>query len=315
MFRTPRRAAAHGWLTVVCLACLSCSPGSAPRGTKDASAYDGASPFDASSGDTATGNDAQPGQDATLDSTSPDSPTGDAPPGPDGGDAGAVTDGSTDASETGTPSDAGDASSDATDASPDAGDASPEGSVSDADVADGGGNTVSGSVDGVTLTINHATGFYTASVANGASAGFIFSNNTDDCSRKQAGLSGWAPGETVLVVGVFESGASPVAPGTYTIGGGDAAAPQVQGAFMQFDAQCTVTPPKPNGDVAVSGSITITSASSSAIAGTFSLTFPPQGDADPGGTLTGTFDVPVCNLAPGQGPGGNCTTDAGNCCG
>jgi hypothetical protein len=173
----------------------------------------------------------------------------------------------------------------------------------------GGGNAVSGSVDGVTLTINHATGFYTSSAGGGAIAGFIFSNNTDDCSRMQSGSSGWAPGETVLAVEVSESGVSAVAPGTYAVGSDDASAPQAGALFGSFDAQCTVTPPKPTGDTAASGSITITSASSTNIAGTFTLTFP-------GGALTGTFDVPVCNLGPDAGLNATtCTSSANNCCG
>ncbi len=178
-------------------------------------------------------------------------------------------------------------------------------------------NVVNGSEDEVSLTtIADAQGFVGTGQA-GAIAGIVLTDTPRYCAlvkSKPANECGWLPASsTILWAIIVVPGATTVPPGTYThntlkpghldsgIQGTTATA-----GFAQFDGACNSliagrNPPP------TSGTIAITTSSSAGVKGTFDLTFP-------GGHITGSFDVPVCDAfdqvaAPG------CTMNTSAYCG
>lgn len=186
-------------------------------------------------------------------------------------------------------------------------------------------NSVMGSVDGVSLTINQAAGIY--GTVNGGSgitfnvAGFVFSDSsTNQCTRIQSGASGWEPGHTILAAAALVPSGGTVMPGTtYPIVASteDAGSTGIaQSIFARFDSSCNTTPSKsPDGgssDNASGGTLTIGTVdlTGMTLTGSFNLVFD-------GSTISGTFSVPICNqmdLSTIFSCSGN-DAGAGVCCG
>jgi hypothetical protein len=152
----------------------------------------------------------------------------------------------------------------------------------------GAAATASGSVDGISLDPQGAFA-YVGPLADGGAMlyeAFIFlpgfgSSCTPDDSVVKANsqsLSLWIPGP---------SGTRPLEPATYHVMPGNWS-PTLAGPLAHFyadDTQCRQI--VSNSDV--TGTVTLTAIDASHVAGSFDLTFSPNGDH-----LTGTFSAPVC---------------------
>jgi hypothetical protein len=106
----------------------------------------------------------------------------------------------------------------------------------------------------------------------------------------QASQENWEYGNTQqLIFGVGNENGN-VTPGTYSF-------PQATGQFTTTDSACKAT------DVfATSASITLTEVASTALVGTYSLTFGSEG------SVSGSFNIPVCGAPTGGNPGPDAST-------
>jgi hypothetical protein len=174
--------------------------------------------------------------------------------------------------------------------------------------ADSAPGSVTGTVGGNAIPTTSVVAISQGAGRDSAVA-VVFVNNADACSLLQSNRRPGNLADLELSVG---AAGGPTA-GTYTITPGiggvatastfvdDAGAagdeggaattsgsnvPLVTATFGQTDVNCMTT----TYDTASSGSITLTTVSSSEVAGSFDVTF-PSGDH-----LTGTFDAPVCTV-------------------
>jgi hypothetical protein len=165
-------------------------------------------------------------------------------------------------------------------------------------IPDGGSGTgtatVSGTVDGGSLTPVSTLGYATVvTCPDAGSVAFAFSGIADfvaSCTSLQSDKAN----STTLGMFVLRFGQQtqqPIAPGTYSVSVGfptpdDAGVISfVSATFEKLGAACQRTV----SSDATSGTIVISSVSSTSIAGTFDLTFG-------GGRLTGTFNSPICSI-------------------
>ena len=98
-------------------------------------------------------------------------------------------------------------------------------------------------------------------------------------------------GITLIVVGSV-----PVGPGTYAIDADPQGSANSNADLVTTDASCTETAPAN----CIGGSVTITSATSAGIAGSFTLAF------DSGEAITGTFNAGICDAVPTSVSGKPC---------
>jgi hypothetical protein len=147
-----------------------------------------------------------------------------------------------------------------------------------------GSASVSGSIKGITIPTNNAVGVNGTTTVNGPTqpvAGAHLANVGNICTTLQ--MNQVPASSDVLDVSVVgATGAAAVAPGTYKLN-----APGGIGGAVLFtvqDQNCVPT----LQTVATVGSVTLTTVSSSTIAGTFDATFPT------GDHVTGSFSAPVC---------------------
>jgi hypothetical protein len=154
----------------------------------------------------------------------------------------------------------------------------------------GGGNTVEGSVAGVSFTPVSSYGL--ASTVNGISGADVVMTNRAD----QICATYGDPNVQYASLALLELTFGELATGTYTFvdtlspGGGNAGQGQTAlGRLYVTDPQCgQVT------DIyATSGSMTVSSFSPTAMAGTYTVSFGSQG------TFTGAFDVDICPTPDG----------------
>jgi hypothetical protein len=166
-------------------------------------------------------------------------------------------------------------------------------------IPDGGAGlgtaTVSGTVDGGSLTPVSTLGFVSVvTCPDAGSVAFAFSGIADfvaSCASLQSDKANSTTlGMVVLRFGLQPQ--QPIAPGNYPITVGfptpdDAGAVNlVTATFEKLGATCQRT----LSTDAIGGNITISSVSSTSVAGTFDLTFG-------GGRLTGTFNSPLCSVS------------------
>lgn len=120
--------------------------------------------------------------------------------------------------------------------------------------------------------------------ANGSEIFVMFLANVDTssvCSYYQANYAAPPPiANTTVLELEIESTTPPISATTYPVSMSN---PIFGGALLQSGAMCQNT----FEQFTTSGSITFTQVSSAEVKGTYDLTFP-------GGTLSGSFDAPVC---------------------
>jgi len=153
----------------------------------------------------------------------------------------------------------------------------------------GGNATVSGTVGGTSVTPQSA-GFGTLageSATNGLTVTFVdVSSETNVCADANVPNTNYKNSKNLALV-IYTSGA--ISAGAYQIGS-SMAANVASASFVALDGTCTETQ-----SVAASGSVTITSAGSSSLAGSYTLSFVSQGTTYANdGNLTGTFTAASC---------------------
>jgi len=152
-----------------------------------------------------------------------------------------------------------------------------------------GGNVVNGTIAGSAVPIKDSMAVY----QNGPDVAYAIVVMTDApniCASTQRQRT--PPGSTSLSLGLIEGlGITSLSPGTFQVtvsaGEGNEA---VVGYEVQ-DSSCNLI----TGGDATSGTVTLTSVSSTSLSGTFDVTF-PSGDE-----VTGSFDAPVCPLTADGG--------------
>jgi len=171
--------------------------------------------------------------------------------------------------------------------------------------------TVVGTFGGQELTVADSAGFQ-GSAGTGAYLAVVLSSGAGVCSvAQQHATMASTSSLQLLIQSVGATNPPPLQPGTYAITNGDpvtyrdptmapsadpagnaADAPadflQVSASFDEYDASCAPTLAA-TASGASSGTITVTSVSSSLVDGTFNLQF-PSGDH-----LTGHFSSPLCS--------------------
>jgi hypothetical protein len=150
-------------------------------------------------------------------------------------------------------------------------------------IACGGGNSVSGSVDGLPLNAKDALSFQLEIPVTGFDAGIFevgiaMSDFSGLCADVTNGHS--PPNATLLSLAIAST--SPIAPGTYNVGA--LAIPMAQGFFEKTDANCHSAA----AAQAISGTVTLASVSNSSTSGTFDVAFPDAGH------MTGSFSAGNC---------------------
>jgi hypothetical protein len=207
-----------------------------------------------------------------------------------GGETGAAS--SSSGSGTSSGSSSGSGSEGGSEAGLDSGSSS--GSDSSSSGSGSGGNTATGSVNGVSLTVAGSlalTGtlaLQDGGVAQTLVVGLSSADLSSFCAAAQMYSNTDIASTTTLTVGALVLGSTPVGPGTYTIDS-DAGTSTGEGALSQTNATCQDTV----HDQATSGTVTITSASSTNVTGTYDLTFA-------GGSMSGSFSAGVCPITIGN---------------
>jgi hypothetical protein len=166
----------------------------------------------------------------------------------------------------------------------------------------GGGTSVSGTVDGVSLNVKDSVSWQGSTIAGsdgGAAWAVVITNIPGTCAVLSSPKN---PPNTQLLLLLVEA-AGPVTPGTYQVALGGVAA--AGGGFITTDAQCH----SGVSESATSGSITISTATSTEATGEFILNFGSAGSA---GTMRGSFSAPFCaafsNVFSGGGGDGGVAT-------
>jgi hypothetical protein len=136
----------------------------------------------------------------------------------------------------------------------------------------------------------------------------FLSSTGGHCTAAESGVAG--PAATNVIIAIFASGSSTppaIGAGTYTIGGN--ANLGVLAEIVQVDANgCSNN----TGTLASAGSVTITSASSSGVSGTFTFSsFVDHTGAAVSGSLSGSFTTsncgpPITNTTCSSGGGTTC---------
>ena len=161
-----------------------------------------------------------------------------------------------------------------------------------------GTGTVSGTVGSISFNHVADAAFATYSGAacppnasNSISAfAVVLSSGTGLCSQEQVGSDPNGP-MLGLAVAAEASGSTPpaaIGPGTYNL---TISASQVNIGVLEnvVNGSCASN----SGYLAASGTITITSLTSSTAIGSYSVSF-VDGNGNPAGTLSGTFNAPLC---------------------
>lgn len=149
---------------------------------------------------------------------------------------------------------------------------------------------VTGMVDGQSFVVKDAVGEVDNQAASFHEIWVSISDHADVCSVVQQGAESIANTKGVRLD--LTSGSVPpltIGAGTYTIGEMNAAKAYFAAFFFVSDASCTEARTK-----ATAGTVTIAGITSSAISGTFDLTFPS-------GSLKGSFGASLCG---GRSTGG-----------
>jgi len=151
-------------------------------------------------------------------------------------------------------------------------------------VACGGGSSVTGTVDGLGVSVKDSIG-YQISTQLPFDAGTLYEVGVAlaDVSGICADITALKTpaNATALALGVVSNAA--VAAGTYNVGTGTSGSSAFAG-FSKGDANCHSTV----SENAVSGTVTFTGVSSGQVSGSFDLSFPDAGH------LTGSFSSPTC---------------------
>lgn len=143
-----------------------------------------------------------------------------------------------------------------------------------------GSATVNGSVDGQSVPVSDVIGLTGTSVTDAGTTAYaydavVISNQPGTCGRAPGDVWSGGPGYEVLVIDAVVTGASSVAPGTYSVGNTGVA------QFNVFHADGTMQ------GTAGGGTITFTSVGP-VLVGSFDLNLAG------GQRLTGQFSAPVC---------------------
>jgi hypothetical protein len=156
----------------------------------------------------------------------------------------------------------------------------------------GGGSTsttVTGTIGGSSIATTDTIGIQgKLNVSSGTVMGMVYeaviaiTNQADACKVVTDAVN--PPNGTALTL-VVGSATAAVGPGTYPIGQLGSGAAGI--SYAAQNATCVAT----ENDDAQSGSITISTATATTLAGTFEATF-PSGDK-----VSGSFDAPVCNAS------------------
>ena len=161
----------------------------------------------------------------------------------------------------------------------------------------GGGGTVNGTVGNVSLgnIVEAASIVYNGpecqNSSNQQASVYVFLSTTGGhCAAMQAGSQ--QPAGNVLVLGVNASGSTapaPIAPGTYNV--------VLLGNPSAFGLAGTISSAgcESAGYISASGTVTLTTVSSSSVAGSYNITFIDNG-GNTAGTLSGSFDAATCNV-------------------
>jgi hypothetical protein len=165
----------------------------------------------------------------------------------------------------------------------------------------GGSATATGSVGGQSLAVSHAAAVHSTQFAPSMDGWAIYlGDQSVACTGdpKHPVASDLTPSLYLEVDDTFLGGtASPISPGTYTVTGltgSDAGL----GGESRSGLAMIVGGADGGGDIATSGTITITGLSTQHIAGTYDVVFPD-------GELKGTFDAPLCTTVPPLDAGGD----------
>jgi hypothetical protein len=151
--------------------------------------------------------------------------------------------------------------------------------------ADGGGLALGGSFHAFPLNAVDGTGFLVTPTTGNpdvkSELKAFFSDKPGLCSTGVVRQN-----ETIFAIDAV-SGTAAFQPGTFTEMQQEVPG-QVDVTITRLDATCSATAPSRDYG-AESGTVVITSVTASAVAGTFDVTL-----SNDGGTLTGSFDVPMC---------------------
>jgi len=104
------------------------------------------------------------------------------------------------------------------------------------------------------------------------------------------------PDSEIIGITLIAVGPVPIGPGTYEIDADPQSSSNNNADLVTTDATCTQAAPAN----CIGGSVTITSATSTTIAGSFTLAF------DSGEAMTGTFNAGVCDAIPAAISGNPC---------
>jgi hypothetical protein len=163
----------------------------------------------------------------------------------------------------------------------------------------GGSASVQGQIGGGSVPTTDTIGVVGTQTTGGttpaavAYAGVVITNVANSCALSQGHHN--PPSTTSLVLSVAVEGAA-VPPGTYAVGASGKTAVDAQ--FVRTTATCT----SESASVAASGSVTLTTVSSTTLQGSFDITM------GSGEHLSGTFTGPVCavDLATKNSPAPAC---------
>ena len=152
-----------------------------------------------------------------------------------------------------------------------------------------GGNVVNGTIAGSAVPIKDSMAVY----QNGPDVAYALVVMTDApniCASTQHQHT--PPGSTSFSLGLVEGlGITTLSPGMFQVSASAGEGNEAVVGYEVQDSSCSMI----TGGDATSGTVTLTSISSTSLSGTFDVTF-PSGDE-----VTGSFDAPVCPLTADAG--------------
>ena len=157
------------------------------------------------------------------------------------------------------------------------------------------GASATGTIGGHAFTAASAEGFAggTAAANTGPVAGVVISSGTRAaCSGGAAEDPYGLQGTTSLLIEAIKGG-NAITTGTYTVGATDPV-PKVFASTVINDSSCNDT----GVESATSGTMTITALTATRLTGSYNLVFGSD-------TISGTFDIALCNLPTDQGDAGH----------
>jgi hypothetical protein len=155
-------------------------------------------------------------------------------------------------------------------------------------VVDAGTTEVEGTINGISLVHAYAVAIPDNSNANNPPTNQYTRLALGIANRPLTCDTGGIPNGTILTFSIITPGQAPVGPGAYEINTNSASAVDNVAALITTDATCAASSPAS----VVGGTVRITEATDSVIAGSFSLAF------DSGEALQGTFAAATCTAIP-----------------